>query len=101
MNSFVVRYKVLHHDTTVFTFFNCTNDFSKSGPNEWLVAAVPFSNVQISFHAVQADAVLADHLGCTEGRALFQTERSTWWDEKAVTFVRLTYREGHRVTTQY
>ena len=77
------------------------NDFSKSSPNEWLVAAVPFSNVQISFHAVQADAVLADHLGCTEGRALFQTERSTWWDEKAVAFVRLTSREGHRVTTQY
>jgi GntR family histidine utilization transcriptional repressor len=76
-------------------------DFTKTGPNEWLVAAMPFSNAQISFQAVQADAGLAEYLGCVAGDALFQTERSTWWEGTAVTFVRLTYRRGHRMTAQY
>ena len=78
-----------------------TTDFLSVGPNEWLVAAVPFSNAEISFLAVQADATLAAHLDCNEGDALFQAERSTWWNGKAVTFVRLTHRRGHRLTTQY
>ena len=76
-------------------------DFSKLGPNEWLIAAIPFTNVEMSFLAVRADATLVEHLDCADGDALFQTERSTWWEDKAVTFVRLTYRLGHRVTTQY
>lgn len=76
-------------------------DFTKVGPNEWLVAAVPFSNAEISFQAVQADVTLAEHLGCAVGDALFQAERSTWWEGKAVTFVRLTHRQGHRLTTKY
>ena len=76
-------------------------DFASIGPNEWLVSAVPFSNAEISFLAVQADTALAEYLGCAAGDALFQAERSTWWDGKAVTFVRLTHRRGHRMTTQY
>ncbi len=76
-------------------------DFSETGPNEWLVAAVPFSNAEISFLAVQADAALAEHLCCAPGDALFQAERSTWWESRAVTFVRLTHRHGHRMTTRY
>ncbi|MBZ8117394.1 GntR family transcriptional regulator [Roseovarius sp. LXJ103] len=77
------------------------NDFAETGPNEWLVAAVPFSNAEISFQAVTADAALAEYLGCGTGEALFQVERMTWWEGRAVTFVRLTHRRGHRMTTQY
>lgn len=76
-------------------------DFSDIGPNEWLVSAIPFSNAEISFLAVQATTEHAEHLGCAPGDALFQTERSTWWENNAVTFVRLTFRRGHRMTTQY
>jgi GntR family transcriptional regulator, histidine utilization repressor len=76
-------------------------DFSALGPNEWLVAAVPFSTAEISFQAVAADRGLADHLDCAAGDALFQVERSTWWEGGAVTFVRLTNRRGYRMTTQY
>lgn len=76
-------------------------DFESSGPNEWLVAAIPFSKAEISFLAVQADADLALHLGCTRGTALFQAERTTWWEGQAVTFVRLSYRPGHRMTARY
>ncbi|WP_299695076.1 GntR family transcriptional regulator [uncultured Tateyamaria sp.] len=76
-------------------------DFAQSGPNEWLIAQVPFTDVQISFHAVPADATLAAHLDCAAGDALFQVERTTRLDRQAVTFVQLSYRPGHRMTTQY
>ncbi|MCC0065066.1 MAG: UTRA domain-containing protein [Defluviimonas sp.] len=76
-------------------------DFSALGPNEWLVAQLPFSTAEISFSAIEADQELADHLGCAAGNALFRTERTTWLQGRAITLVRLTYRRGHRVTTQY
>lgn len=76
-------------------------DFSEVGPNEWLVAAIPFSDAEISLSATAADRGLADHLGCAPGDPLFQVERSTWWDGQAVTYVRLCYRRGHRMTTRY
>ena len=76
-------------------------DFSTTGPNEWLVSTVPYSNAEISFSAETADADLAQHLGCDTGAALFTTERATWWQEDAITFVRLSFRPGHRMTTHY
>jgi GntR family histidine utilization transcriptional repressor len=76
-------------------------DFSVRGPNEWLVAAVPFSDAEISFSAATADQGLANHLSCSPGDPLFQLERSTWWQDQAVTYVRLVYRPGHRMTTRY
>ena len=76
-------------------------DFAATGPNEWLVATVPFSTAEIAFSATPADRRLADHLDCAPGDALFQTERSTWWDGRALTFVRLVFRRGHRVTARY
>lgn len=76
-------------------------DFSAIGPNEWLVATVPFSDVEIAFSANVADAALARHLDCATGDALFTTERSTWLEGKAVTQVRLSFRPGHRMTARY
>ncbi len=78
-----------------------TADFSQVGPNEWLIAAVPFSDAEISFSAAAADQGLANHLSCSTGDPLFQLERSTWWQDRAVTYVRLVYRPGHRMTTRY
>jgi GntR family histidine utilization transcriptional repressor len=77
------------------------HDFSDIGPNEWLVSTVPFTDAQISFHAVQADATIADYLDCSKGDALFQAERTTWLEGQTITFVQLTYRLSHRVTMQY
>ncbi|RKF16184.1 UTRA domain-containing protein [Roseovarius spongiae] len=76
-------------------------DFTATGPNEWLVAAIPFSNAEIAFGAVAADADAAAHLACTEATPLFQTERSTWWQGEAITFVRLWFRPGYRLETRY
>lgn len=76
-------------------------DFSQQGPNEWLVATVPFSNAEISLSAGKADQALCDFLGSALGDPVFTVERSTWWQGQAITYVRLTYRPGHRMTTQY
>ena len=76
-------------------------DFTEIGPNEWLVATVPFSDVEISFAARLADQQLANYLACAIGDPVFTIERSTWWEGKAVTYVRLTFRPGHRLTTRY
>ncbi len=76
-------------------------DFSKAGPNEWLITEVPYSNAEISFSALAADAEVARHLGCAQGDALFLAERSTWFDDRAITYVRLVFQRGYRMTTRY
>lgn len=76
-------------------------DFDEIGPNEWLVATIPFSDVEISFSAGLADQEMTDYLTCATGDPVFVIERSTWWEGQAVTYVHLTYRPGHRMTTRY
>lgn len=78
-----------------------TATFQDIGPNEWLVATVPFSDAEISFSAAVADENLAEYLSCKRGDALFTVERSTWQEGKAITFVRQSFRPGHRMTTRY
>lgn len=76
-------------------------NFSVLGPNEWLIAAVPFSDAEISLSAGLADTSLALHLASKSGDPVFIIERSTWWEGQAITYVRLTYKPGHRLTTRY
>jgi len=78
-----------------------TAGFSEVGPNEWLVETVPFSNAEISFSAAQAGKPHAEHLKCGMGAPLFVIERSTWWEGESITFVRLSFRPGHKMTTRY
>ena len=76
-------------------------DFSAEGPNEWLVATVPFSDVEIGFSAVAAEEPEARLLGCKPGAPLFQMDRTTWFHGDPVTYVRLRFAPGHRMTTRY
>lgn len=76
-------------------------DFAERGPNEWLIATVPFSEAEINLFAGLADQTLSEHLGCAVGDAVFTIERSTWWEGQAVTSVRFSYRPGYRLTTRY
>lgn len=76
-------------------------DFRKAGPTEWLVATVPYSEVEVSFLAVPAETAVAAAFGCPEGTALFAAERTTWWQGRAITHVRLTFGPGYRMTTRY
>ncbi|MEP4199291.1 MAG: GntR family transcriptional regulator [Aliishimia sp.] len=76
-------------------------DFSEIGPNEWLLAQVPFSNAEIAFSAITADAKLSEFLGTSQGASLFRLERATWLQGRPVTFVRMTYQPGYKVSTRY
>lgn len=76
-------------------------DFAGVGPNEWLVATVPFSEVEISFLAQAADALMVEHLDHAYGDPVFCVERATWWQNAAVTMVTLAHRRGYRMTTRY
>ncbi|MEM0949661.1 MAG: UTRA domain-containing protein [Pseudomonadota bacterium] len=78
-----------------------TADFTLRGANEWLVETVPYSDVEISFAAISATQAQAAALGCPVGAPLFSVERATWFSGQPVTFVQLSYRPGHRVTTRY
>lgn len=75
------------------------HDFGTQGPNEWLVRQIPFSAAEISFSAVDATEEQAQHLDCAPGDALFCVERHTRWEGQVLTFVRLVFRRGHRITT--
>lgn len=75
--------------------------FEAIGPNEWLVTTVPFSDVEISFQAVAAEGAVVQHLDHRPGEPVFCVERTTWWQGAAMTFVTLSYRPGHRMTTRY
>ncbi len=78
-----------------------TADFQTRGPNEWLVEAVPYSEVEISFLASAATPGVAAALGLEPGEPVFTVERTTWWAGEALTLVRLSYERGHRMTTRY
>jgi GntR family histidine utilization transcriptional repressor len=75
--------------------------FAESGPNEWLIRAVPFSEVEISFLAAAAGGEAAAALEMNEGEPVFAVERTTWWQGRAITHVRLSFARGHRMTTRY
>lgn len=76
-------------------------DFAVTGPNEWLVAEVPFSDAEITFSAVAATDELGEFLATPTGTPLFQLERSTWFQGQNVTFVRMTFHPGYRMQTRY
>lgn len=76
-------------------------DFSTLGPSEWLTRQMPFSNIEINFSASAAEPDQARHLGCAPGDPLFRIERQTFWEGRPVTFVRMLYRCGHRLSARY
>lgn len=75
-------------------------DFSVIGPNDWLVQTVPFTNVELTFLASRADATLAGFLDVPEGEPIFTAERITWLQDRPVTFAKLYFAAGYRMTTQ-
>lgn len=76
-------------------------DFADLGPTEWLIAQIPFSEVEVGLTAEAADAELAACMGCAPGTPLLQMERATRWEGQPVTFVRLSHHPGYRMTTRY
>ena len=50
---------------------------------------------------MSADDETARHLSCAQGDSLFLAERSTWFEDRAITYVRLVFQRGYRMTTRY
>jgi GntR family histidine utilization transcriptional repressor len=78
-----------------------TADFARTAPTEWLVATLPYSEVEVAFLAAEAEAETATLLSVALGAAVFRIERTTWWQERSVTHVRLSFAPGYRMTTRY
>ena len=75
-------------------------DFSSSGPNDWLVQHVPFNNLDISFLATKANQDVADFLDAQPGDPIFTVERMTWLQGLPVTFAKLFFAPGYRMSTR-
>nr|WP_217351834.1 GntR family transcriptional regulator [Ruegeria sp. HKCCD8929] len=76
-------------------------DLSETGPHEWLLNAAPFTDANLAFSAVAADARLAEFLGTMPGMPMMQTERVTWLQNTPVTLARMTHHPGFRISTRY
>jgi GntR family histidine utilization transcriptional repressor len=72
-------------------------DFSRLSANEWLIRRVPFSRGEVSLTATAADRQLAGMMGVDCGEALFTMERTTWFEDRAVTTITLYYARGYRL----
>ena len=73
--------------------------FADIGPNEWLVANMPFSRADFSFRAAAAGPDEAETLLVAEGQPVFVAERETWVGEQPVTFVRLVHPSSYVLKT--
>ena len=76
-------------------------DFEETGPNDWLVRKVPFTNAELSFSATGAQPRIAEMLGAAHGSAVFTLERTTWLEGAGVTFARLHFAPHYKMTTRY
>lgn len=76
-------------------------DFTATGPNEWLVQTVPYSEVEIRIRATAATGTLAKQLQLDDSSAILTMLRTTWLDGKALTHVRLHFHDGYEFLTRY
>ncbi len=73
--------------------------FEHSGPNDWLVSRVPFTNLELSFLATKANGEIAEFLDAPLGDPVFTAERITWLQGAPVTYAKLYFAPGYRMTT--
>ena len=74
-------------------------DFKAVSANEWLVSNLSYARGDIAFSAASASVAEAEVLDVAVGAALFITERCTWGEVAAITWVRLAYAPGYRLHT--
>ncbi|WP_341711371.1 UTRA domain-containing protein [Erythrobacter sp.] len=72
-------------------------DLSELSANEWLIRTVPFSRGEVGLTATSADPRLAAMLQAEPGEALFTMDRTTWFEDRAVTATTLYYARGYRL----
>ena len=75
-------------------------DFTQIGPGAWLAQELPFTDLEVSFSASQADRQIAEFLDAREGDPIFTTQRTTWLRAQPVTHARLYFAPGYKMTTR-
>ena len=65
--------------------------------NEWLVKTVPFSDGDVMFSAIKADAKIAEAMDTTLGAALFTIDRTTWIADDFITTMKIYYKESYQL----
>ena len=74
--------------------------FESVSPNEWLVREMPFTDAEFAMFASSAGGKLLEFLSVAPGEPLFTVERTTWIEGRSITFARLFYGRGYRLTTR-
>ncbi|MCP4818665.1 MAG: UTRA domain-containing protein [Shimia sp.] len=74
--------------------------FDTLGPNEWLIREIPFSEIEMSLCARNATPEVAAFLDTAAGEAVFTAERMTRLNDASITFARLFYHQGFKMTMQ-
>ncbi|MCM2563376.1 GntR family transcriptional regulator [Lutimaribacter sp. EGI FJ00015] len=75
-------------------------DLTGQSANEWLVHNKPYSRVEVSFSAMNAEGENAQHLSAPVGSALFVIERTTWIGTAPITTVQAAAAPGYRLTAR-
>lgn len=75
-------------------------DFKIIGPNEWLIKEVPFSDAEITFSAINANAKISELLRISVDTALVALERSTWLNSIPITYTKLYFHTGYQMTSR-
>lgn len=76
-------------------------DFKVTGPNEWLVAEVPYTNAEVRLCAAAASGQAAVSLSTAPGTPIFIAERTTWLADVPITHVRLHFAAGYQMVARY
>lgn len=76
-------------------------DFETTGPNEWLVSEVPFTDGELVFSATSATSDVAEFLNTAQDAAIFTVERTTWLNSTNVTYARLYFCGAYKMTTRF
>ena len=75
-------------------------EFKIIGPNEWLIKEVPFSDAEITFSTINADAKISKLLEVSVGTALVTLERITWLNGVPITYTKLYFHAGYQMTSR-
>jgi GntR family transcriptional regulator, histidine utilization repressor len=73
-------------------------DLSAISANEWLVAHAPFTHGDYAIAATAAPGDVARALRAPAGTAVLTVTRTTWDGARPITWVRLTFPPGHRIS---
>ena len=74
-------------------------DLAGQSANEWLVRNCPYSDLDLRFHALEADQETSKQFDVPSGSALLVMERTTWIERNPITTVRAIMRPGYQLVT--